>query len=96
MKDLTIALERGAFVVEGRGVAHFLFEDGAAARSALEAAGIRVLQERDVLPAPWIVPIRTPLPRSSSAMALFLFLSLLPPEIANRISRGLIRGIMQA
>ncbi len=39
----------GAFVVDGREVAHFLFEDGAAARRALEAAGIRVLEERDVL-----------------------------------------------
>jgi len=39
----------GAFVVQGQGVGHFLFEDGAAARSALEAAGIRVLEERDVL-----------------------------------------------
>ena len=39
----------GAFVVNGVGVAHFLFADGAAARRALEAAGIRVLAERDVL-----------------------------------------------
>ena len=39
----------GAWVVDGRGVAHFLFEDGAAARKALEAAGIRVLAERDVV-----------------------------------------------
>ena len=39
----------GAWVVDGRGVAHFLFEDGAAARRALEAAGIQVLAERDVL-----------------------------------------------
>lgn len=39
----------GAFVVDGIGVGHFLFMDGGAARSALEAAGIRVLQERDVL-----------------------------------------------
>lgn len=39
----------GAFVVDGRGIAHFLFEDGAAARRALDAAGIRVLAERDVL-----------------------------------------------
>ncbi len=39
----------GAFVVNGVGVAHFLFADGAAARKALEAAGIRVLAERDVL-----------------------------------------------
>ena len=39
----------GAFVVNGEGVAHFLFEDGAAARNALEAAGIEVVEERDVL-----------------------------------------------
>jgi len=39
----------GVFVVNGVGVAHFLFADGAAARAALEAAGIRVLAERDVL-----------------------------------------------
>lgn len=39
----------GAFVVNGHGVAHFLFEDGATARVALEAAGILVLQERDVI-----------------------------------------------
>ncbi|MCI0392065.1 MAG: amino acid-binding ACT domain-containing protein [Acidobacteria bacterium] len=39
----------GAWVVDGNGVAHFLFEDGAAARDALEAAGIRVLEEREVL-----------------------------------------------
>ena len=39
----------GAFVVNGEGVGHFLFNDGAAARAALEAAGIRVLAEREVL-----------------------------------------------
>jgi len=39
----------GVFAVDGVGVAHFLFEDGAAARRALEAAGIRVLAERDVV-----------------------------------------------
>lgn len=39
----------GAWVVGGRGVAHFLFADGAAARAALEAAGIRVVAERDVV-----------------------------------------------
>jgi hypothetical protein len=39
----------GAWVVDGEAVAHFLFEDGPAARNALEAAGIRVLAERDVL-----------------------------------------------
>src|SRR5215510_7435210 len=39
----------GAWVVGGKGAAHFLFADGAAARRALEAAGIRVLEERDVV-----------------------------------------------
>jgi hypothetical protein len=39
----------GAWVVNGQGVAHFLFHDGAAARKALEAAGIRVVADRDVL-----------------------------------------------
>ena len=39
----------GAFVLDGQGVGHFLFEDGAAAKSALEAAGIRVLKVNDVL-----------------------------------------------
>ncbi|HEX7880527.1 MAG TPA: amino acid-binding ACT domain-containing protein [Candidatus Eisenbacteria bacterium] len=39
----------GAWVVDGVGVAHFLFEDGAAARRALEAAGITVLAEREVV-----------------------------------------------
>ena len=39
----------GAFVVNGHGVAHFLFEDGVAARMALEAVGIQVLEDREVL-----------------------------------------------
>jgi hypothetical protein len=39
----------GAWVVGGKGVAHFLFDDAAAARRALEAAGIQVLEEREVL-----------------------------------------------
>ena len=39
----------GAFVVNGEGVAHFLFADGTAARNALEAAGITVLREREVV-----------------------------------------------
>lgn len=39
----------GAWLVDGRGIAHFLFEDGAAASRALRAAGIEVLAERDVV-----------------------------------------------
>lgn len=39
----------GAWVVNGQGVAHFLFEDGNAARRALETEGIQVLAVRDVL-----------------------------------------------
>jgi hypothetical protein len=39
----------GAWVVEGQGVGHFLFKDGEAARRALEAAGIKVLDVRDVV-----------------------------------------------
>ncbi len=39
----------GAFVVDGKGIAHFLFEDAAAARQALEAKGIVVLDDREVL-----------------------------------------------
>ena len=39
----------GAWVVGGRGVAHFLVHDGAAARAALQAAGIRVEHAREVL-----------------------------------------------
>jgi hypothetical protein len=42
----------GAFALGGDGagaIAHFLFADGAAARAALEAAGIVVLAVRDVL-----------------------------------------------
>ncbi len=39
----------GAWVVEGRGVAHFLFADATAATEALEAAGIEVLDAREVI-----------------------------------------------
>ncbi len=39
----------GAWVVNGEGCAHFLFKNGDAARSALEASGIRVLGVREVL-----------------------------------------------
>jgi hypothetical protein len=41
----------GAWVVEGRGIAHFLVADGAAARAALEEVGISVLGVRPVLMA---------------------------------------------
>ena len=39
----------GAWVVNGEGCAHFLFENGNAARTALERRGIRVRQMREVL-----------------------------------------------
>jgi hypothetical protein len=39
----------GGFVFEGKGIVHFLFEDGKAARKALEEAGIEVLGDREVL-----------------------------------------------
>jgi hypothetical protein len=39
----------GAFVIGGRGVAHFLFNDGEAARRALDAAGIQVVRVREVV-----------------------------------------------
>ena len=39
----------GAWVVDGRGVAHFLVQVGPLARQALEAVGIKVLAVREVL-----------------------------------------------
>jgi hypothetical protein len=39
----------GAFTVEGKGVAHFLFQDGSAAAAALDAAGITVIACRLVI-----------------------------------------------
>lgn len=39
----------GVFVVNGVGVAHFLFQDGEAARKVLKAAGIRVVRVNEVL-----------------------------------------------
>ncbi len=39
----------GAWVVNGQGVGHFLVADAAAARRALEAAGIEVVSEREVV-----------------------------------------------
>src|SRR5215470_7173008 len=39
----------GGWVVDGKGYMHFLFEDGQAAKKALEDAGIEVLGVREVL-----------------------------------------------
>jgi hypothetical protein len=39
----------GGWVVDGKGYMHFLFDDGEAARVALENAGIEVLGVREVL-----------------------------------------------
>ena len=39
----------GVFVAEGKGVAHFLFEDGNAAKVVLEGAGIQVVDVKRVL-----------------------------------------------
>lgn len=39
----------GAFAAEGRGIAHFLVDDGEAAVRALTVAGIGVVEVRDVL-----------------------------------------------
>jgi hypothetical protein len=39
----------GGFVFDGKGIAHFLFEDPVAARQALEEKGIEVLEDREVL-----------------------------------------------
>lgn len=39
----------GAWVVQDRGMAHFLVADAEAARAALEAAGVRVLEARGVV-----------------------------------------------
>jgi hypothetical protein len=39
----------GMWVVSGRGVAHFLFEDGEAARRSLEAIGMTIVACREVV-----------------------------------------------
>jgi hypothetical protein len=53
LAEMGEALGRVGVSVEGggvwAGVAHFLFHDAAAARAALEAAGIRVVAEHEVL-----------------------------------------------
>ena len=47
---LGISIEGGgAFVANGKGLANFLFEDGTAARDALDSIGIRILLESDVV-----------------------------------------------
>ena len=57
LAEMGEALGKAGVSVEGGGtwlcgenaIAHFLFEDGGAAREALEVAGIRVLAEREVV-----------------------------------------------
>jgi hypothetical protein len=53
LAEMGEALGRAGVSVEGGGafgsIAHFLFSDGAAAREALDRAGIRVIAEREVL-----------------------------------------------
>ncbi len=46
-----VSIEGGGASIagEGPGIGHFLFKDGFAARKALEAVGIRVTEEREVL-----------------------------------------------
>jgi len=39
----------GGFVFHGKAIVHFLFEDGKAARTALERKGITVLEDSEVL-----------------------------------------------
>jgi hypothetical protein len=39
----------GAFLFDGKAIAHFLFEDPVAARQALAAKGIEVIEDREVL-----------------------------------------------
>lgn len=48
--DAGVSVEGGgAWIVNDVGAAHFLFNDGQAAKEALEAAGIKVLAVNDVL-----------------------------------------------
>jgi len=53
LAEMGEALGRAGVSIEGggvwNGVAHFLFADAAAARRVLEAAGIRVIEENDVV-----------------------------------------------
>jgi hypothetical protein len=60
LAEMGEALGRAGVSIEDGGVfagaAHFLFADGAAARVALERAGIRVVAEHEVLEPAWICP----------------------------------------
>jgi hypothetical protein len=50
LADAGISIEGGgAWIAGNKGVAHFLFEDTAAARKALEKKGIEVIGENDIL-----------------------------------------------
>src|SRR5258705_11113658 len=53
LAEMGEALGRAGVSIEGggvfEGIAHFLFADAAAARAALDAAGIRVVAEHEVL-----------------------------------------------
>jgi hypothetical protein len=59
----------GAWVVDGRAVAHFLFKDGEAAKTALEEAGMRVTAMRDVVVQPLDQDDPAQLGELSAAMA---------------------------
>jgi hypothetical protein len=50
--DASLGSMTDMWVVDGRGIAHFLFHDGVAARAALRRAGIAVLADRQVLIQP--------------------------------------------
>jgi hypothetical protein len=50
LADEGISIEgSGVWVVNNTGIAHFLFEDAAAARAVLERKGIKVIQENEIL-----------------------------------------------
>ena len=73
LADMGEALGRAGVSIEGggvwRGAAHFLFEDGDAARAALESAGIRVQSVREVLVQKLAQAVPGQLGRIARAMA---------------------------